>query len=96
MDTNDQSQRPLPHEEGYGSPTAEEEMPPTDQKAQPAEESSQPADSAGQPAAEGSSNTSEEAPSTDAEIEEDNTEEASGRESFSSESDEEGSGLPDE
>lgn len=89
MATNDETRRPLPHEEGYGSPTAEDEMPQQDQRKidEPAK-----MDEPGQEDAEGRA-TQE--PSTDAPIEDDNAEDGSDRESFSSESDEDGSGLPD-
>lgn len=118
MDTDDQSQHRLPHEEGYGSPTAEEEMPPAEQQEQVRHHGNDNADQDGpdgqsdQNRADGQSNDAEqptgnapvesegkapaEAPSTDAEIDEANSDDSSPRESFSSESDEEGSGLADE
>lgn len=89
MATNEESQRPLPHEEGYGSPTAEDEMPQQDQRKidEPAK-----MDESGK---EDAARRATQEPSTDAPIEDDNSEEDSDRESFSSESDEDGSGLPD-
>lgn len=107
MDTSDQSEHRLPHEEGYGSPTVEEEMASAEESApvkdagseEPdtdGEASSQGASSVGDSREEGASGTPEEAPSTDAEIDEGTTEQVSPRESFSSESDEEGSGLPEQ
>ncbi|GAB2750777.1 hypothetical protein [Sinomonas soli] len=82
-----------PHEGGYGSPTPEEEVPQGTAAGEAAGQDQTAADSRGQ-ADEGLAEP-EEAPSTDADLDEGNTEDHGHRESFSSESDEDGSGLPE-
>lgn len=94
MDARNERDDRIPEEGGYGSPTPEEEMAPRNGEAAPVprEGGGEPHD--GGPRAEPEPGT-EEAPSTDADLDEANTEEDEHRESFSSESDEEASGLPD-
>lgn len=99
-----------PQECGYGSPTPEEEMPqgastggaasqgeaPNDREKETADREAQDqggTESAQQP--QGDLAEPEEAPSTDADLDEGNTEDHGKRESFSSESDADASGLPE-
>jgi hypothetical protein len=99
-----------PQEGGYGSPTAEEEMPQgastggaASQGSAPNEKEQDTADRGAQGEAGSGSGEQpqadlaepEEAPSTDADLDEGNTEDHGHRESFSSESDADASGLPE-
>lgn len=99
-----------PQEGGYGSPTAEEEMPQGASTGGAASQGSAPNDQEQDAAdrddrAQGGSESREqpqadlaepeEAPSTDADLDEGNTEDHGNRESFSSESDADASGLPE-
>lgn len=89
-DARTQSDASAQQEGGYGTPAPEEEVP---QPASSGQKSGHPAAPPTAPAA-----APEEAPSTDAEIDQDNASDAEDdghRESFSSESDAEASGLPD-
>jgi hypothetical protein len=98
-----------PQEGGYGSPTPEEEMPQAAQAggaAQGAAQNVEKEGTAGRESQEQGGTESreqpqgdlaepEEAPSTDADLDEGNTEDQGNRESFSSESDADASGLPE-
>ncbi|MDJ0314898.1 hypothetical protein [Arthrobacter sp. H35-D1] len=81
----------VPAESGYGSPTPEDEMPPS--KTEDSSSSSPESGESSEPAEKGDEYPLE-APSTDAPVEEGNAEAArSGRESFSSEPNDEASGA---